>query len=108
MIGAVSFAVHCERAGAANPFPAIRVERHRFPAGSEQVFVQDVEHLEKRSVWRDVADFVIDEFAAGLRVALSPVLKFEIHNGLRNALIRSYASPNARSRTAAALDHYAE
>ena len=43
----VSFAVYGEGAGAANPFATIRVERHRFSASLQQVFIQDVEHLEK-------------------------------------------------------------
>src|ERR1051326_6429434 len=39
MIRPVSFAVHGERAGAANPFAAIGVERDGFLAGPEQIFV---------------------------------------------------------------------
>ena len=79
MIGTVSFTVNRKRAGAANPFSAIRVERDGFLASTEQIFVQNIEHLEKRSIRRNVADFVIDKFAAGLRVPLSPNSKFEVH-----------------------------
>ena len=80
MIRPVSFAVHGERAGAANPFAAIRVERDWFLAGPQQILVEDVEHLEKRRVRRNVADVVAGEFAGGPRVALSPDSQPEVHS----------------------------
>src|SRR5881296_1010713 len=46
-IGSVGFAIDRERAGAANSFATIGVERDRFLAGPEQIFVQNVEHFEK-------------------------------------------------------------
>jgi hypothetical protein len=79
MIGTVSFTVDRERAGTANSFPAIRVERDGFLAGSEQILIQDVEHLKKRSVRRNVADFVIDKFTGRLCVSLPPDFEFEVH-----------------------------
>src|SRR5881409_709273 len=47
VIGSVGFAIDRERAGAANSFATIGVERDRFLAGPEQIFVQNVEHFEK-------------------------------------------------------------
>src|SRR5262249_54019841 len=79
MIWAVSFAVNCKGAGAGNPFTAIRVERDGFPPAPNQIFVQNIEHLEKRSVRRNVAHVVIDEFAGGLRVLLTPNFQSKIH-----------------------------
>jgi hypothetical protein len=79
MIGAVSFTVDRKRAGAANSFPAIRVERDGFLAGSEQIFIKNIEHFEKRCVRGNVPHLVIDEFAAGLAILLPPNFKFEVH-----------------------------
>src|SRR5207237_7708368 len=64
MIGSVRFAVDRERAGAANTFAAIGVERDWFRSACDQSLIENVEHFEKRRVWRNVAHFVIDEFAA--------------------------------------------
>ena len=47
MIGPVSFSVDRKRASAANPFPAIRVERDRFPVCPNQIFIKDIKHFEK-------------------------------------------------------------
>jgi hypothetical protein len=60
MIRAVRFPVNRERAGAANPFAAIGIERDWLVALPEQFFVQNVKHFEKRSVRRNVAHLVID------------------------------------------------
>ena len=79
MIGAVSFTVDRKRAGPANAFPAIRVERDGFLSGSKQIFIKNIEHLEKRRVRGNVADFVIDKLAAGLAILLPPNFKFEVH-----------------------------
>ena len=54
-VRAVRDAVDQEPAGAADPFAAVRVERDRILALRDQPFVDDVEHLEKRHVGRDVA-----------------------------------------------------
>src|SRR5205814_1526854 len=60
MIGSVRFAVDRERAGAANTFAAIRVERDWFRSACDQSLIENVEHLEKRrtartrSSWRGV------------------------------------------------------
>ena len=64
MIRPVRFAVDGERARAANALAAIGVERDRFFAATEQLFVHDVEHLEKRSIRRNIGRFVFDELAA--------------------------------------------
>jgi hypothetical protein len=79
MIRPVSFAINRKRTRPANPLPAIRVERHGFAAAANEIFVQNIEHLEKRGFSGNVADFVIGKFAAGLRVALSPDFEFEVH-----------------------------
>src|SRR5947207_15829828 len=80
MIWAVSLTINRNRASAANPFPVIGVERDWFVTGSEQIFVENIEHLEKRRVRRNVADFVLNAFAAELRVALSPDPHPEVHS----------------------------
>src|SRR4029077_11783202 len=79
MIGSVRFAVDRERAGAANPFAAIGVERDWFLSASDQSLIENVEHFEKRRVRRNIAYFVIDEFAWRLSIFLSPDFEFEIH-----------------------------
>src|SRR2546426_913688 len=79
MIGTMRFSVDRERAGSANTLAAIGVERDWLLAASEQDFVQDVEHSEKRSVRRNAARVVIDEFARRLRVRLSPDSQVEVH-----------------------------
>ena len=45
----------------------------------DQVLIENVEHFEKRRVRRNVAHFVIDEFAWRLSVFLPPDFEFEIH-----------------------------
>src|SRR5205814_4347576 len=87
MIGSVWFAVDRERASAANTFTAIRVERDRFLSAFDQGLIENVEHFEKRGVRRNVAHFVIDEFAWRLSIFLLTNLEFEIH---------SYMSPLAK------------
>jgi hypothetical protein len=71
--------VNGERARAANAFATIGVEGDRFFATPEQIFIYDVEHLQKRSVRRNIVRFILDELAARFRVLLSPDAKFEIH-----------------------------
>ena len=79
MIGAVGLAIDRQRTNAANAFATIGVERNRFLAAPKQIFVQDVEHFEKRRVRRNVAHLIIDELAAGLPILLAPNLEFKIH-----------------------------
>ena len=79
MIGSVRFAVDRERAGATNAFAAIGVERDWFLSASDQSLIENVEHFEKRRVWRNVAYFVINEFAWRLSIFLAPDSEFEIH-----------------------------
>src|SRR6266481_4190250 len=80
MIGTVSFAIDRERARAANAFAAIGVKGNRFLASIKQLFVEDVEHFEKRRVRRDIADLVIDKFAGGLAVLLTPDSQRKVHS----------------------------
>src|SRR6266487_48546 len=70
MIGSMRFAINRERASAANTFAAIRVERDGFLSASNQSLIENVEHFEKRRIWRNVAHFVIDEFPWRLWVFL--------------------------------------
>src|SRR4029450_9016003 len=79
MIGSVWFTVNRERASAANAFAAIGVERDCFIAAPDQSLIENVEHFEKRRVRRNVAHFVIDEFAWRFRVWLPPNFQFEVH-----------------------------
>jgi hypothetical protein len=79
MIRTVRFAVHVKRAGAANSFTTIRIESDRIFAGNNEPLVHDIEHLEQRSLRRNIRRIVIDELAVRLRVRLSPNSQFEIH-----------------------------
>src|SRR5262245_3919992 len=79
MIGSLWFTVDRERAGAANAFAAIGVERDWFLSVSDQSLIENVEHFEKRRVRRNVTHFVIDDFAWRLSIFLAPDFEFEIH-----------------------------
>src|SRR5438552_6627022 len=79
MIGTVRFSVNGERAGSANALAAIGVERDWLLAASEQNFVQNVEHLEKRGVRRNVAHAVINEFTGCLCIRLAPDSQVKVH-----------------------------
>ena len=79
MVRPVCLAVNGERARAANAFAAIGVEGDRFFATPEQIFIYDVEHLQKRSVRRNIARFILDELAARFRVLLSPDSQKKVH-----------------------------
>src|SRR5262249_1608034 len=118
MIGTVWFAVNGERASAANTFAAIRVERDWFVSTSHQSLIENVQHFYQRRVRRNVARFIINEFAWRLSVLLSPDLEFEVHgkkncratgsvpvarlagaaSALQSCLLFTYSSsvPNAR------------
>src|SRR5437899_8988443 len=80
MIGTLSFAIDRERARAANAFAAIGVKRDRLLAAIKQLFVENVEHFEKRRVRRDIADLVIDEFAGRFRIGLPPDSQQKVHS----------------------------
>jgi hypothetical protein len=56
----------------ADPLAAVRVECNRVFALANEVFVDDVEHLEKRHVGRDVLRDVIDETAGLILRRLTP------------------------------------
>ena len=79
MIRAMRFAIDRERAGAAEPFATIRIERDRFLILADEPLVHDVEHLEKRSVRRNARHFIRDELALRLRIFLPPDFQFEVH-----------------------------
>ena len=65
-------AVDHHAARAADPLAAIVIERDRLFALCDQLFVEDVEHLEERRMRRDVRDLVGDERALRLAVLLAP------------------------------------
>src|SRR5215213_9913338 len=66
-------------AGAADPLPAIVVERDRFLTHLVQVPVDYVQHLEKRHVRIDVFRFVTNHLSLSVRVLLSPDMKRQVH-----------------------------
>ncbi len=80
MIGAMRFAVDRERAGAADAFATIRIERDRLFAAADQAFVHDIEHFEKRRIRGNVGRFVLDELALRLGILLPPDFEFESHD----------------------------
>ena len=49
--GPVAAAVDEEGARTTDAFAAVVVERHRFVTLAQQVFIQYVQHLQKRHVW---------------------------------------------------------
>src|SRR6266545_1802736 len=80
MIRSMCFTVNRERASAANTFAAIRVERDGFLTAPDQSLIENVEHFEKRRILRNVAHFVIDEFASRLRIWLAPNSQTKVHS----------------------------
>jgi hypothetical protein len=65
-------AIHEEAARAADALAAVGVERDGILAGRNQPFVDHVEHLQKRHVWRHLLDGVIHEPARRARPGLPP------------------------------------
>ena len=78
-LAAVGNAIDDERAGAADAFPAVGVERDRFPAARDELLIDDIEHFQERHVRDDVLGFVDLEAAGRARVLLAPDLEDEIH-----------------------------
>jgi len=74
LTGTVGVTVDVQRAHAADTLAAVVVERYGLLALVDKVVVQDVEHLKKRGVCRDVLDFARLEAALGLSVLLTPYL----------------------------------
>ncbi len=76
---AVGTSLDHEAAASADAFAAIVIEGDRFFAFGHQILVEDIQHLEKRRIRRDVAHGVGHEPAFGLPVLLSPDLEGEVH-----------------------------
>ena len=79
---AVGHAVDQETARPADALAAIVVEGDRLFAAADQLFVQDVEHLQERHVGGHLLDLVGDELARRLRVFLPPDFQSEVHDYL--------------------------
>ena len=65
-----------QAAGAADAFTAVAVEGDRFLAAVDQIFVEEVEHLEQRHLADDVADRVVDQLAGLVGTGLAPNTEF--------------------------------
>src|SRR5262249_62122062 len=78
-IRSVRNAVDDQAAHAADAFAAIGVEGDRIFALLDQPFVDDVEHLEKGHVRRDMVGGVIDELPARVWSSLAPDSQVEFH-----------------------------
>jgi hypothetical protein len=50
IVGTVGATVYIQAAGTANPFAAVVVECHRFFILPDQLFIQDIEHLEEGTI----------------------------------------------------------
>ena len=72
-------AVDHHAARAADAFAAIVLELNRLLAFFNQLFVDDIEHLQKGRVGADVVGGVFDEVAIARRGVLSPDVEFQIH-----------------------------
>jgi hypothetical protein len=66
--------------GPADAFATVAVEGDRIFAAGDQILVDDVEHLQKGHVRRNVLGFVGDEAAAVVRTRLAPDLQGEVHH----------------------------
>jgi hypothetical protein len=75
----VGLAVDHHGAHAADPFTTVGVEGHGLLTTHRELLVQDVEHLEKGGVLRDVPDLVGHETALLLGPALAPDVQHEVH-----------------------------
>src|SRR5207249_6812588 len=78
--GTVSFAVNRERTRTANSFAAIGIECDWLLAAHDQLFIQNIEHFQKRRVRRDVFHVVIHEFAGGFWIRLPPNAQAKVHS----------------------------
>ena len=81
LLGTVGLSVDHEAAGATDSFTTIAVERDGLVAISDEVLVDEVEHLEKGHLVLHICCFVGLEVAGVGRTALAPDLECEIHNG---------------------------
>jgi hypothetical protein len=64
---------------AADALAAVALERDGLFAARLELVVDDVEHLQEGHVRVDIVGVVADEFAIGVRAALSPDFEGELH-----------------------------
>ena len=80
MIRAMRFAVDRERAGAADSFATIGIERDRFFASRRSARSFTMSSISRNDVFGEISRrFVVDELAFRFRVLLSPDFELEIH-----------------------------
>ncbi len=80
--GPWAHAVDQETARPADALAAIVVEGHRLFAAADQLFVEDVEHLQERHVGGHPLDLVGDELSRRVCVFLPPDFQSEVHDYL--------------------------
>src|SRR6267143_1870597 len=78
-LGSVSDAVDHESAHAADPFPAIVVERNWLFTLRDEFLVEDVEHLQERHVGIHALVFVLNHAARVTWILLPPHMKGQLH-----------------------------
>ncbi|MPN38973.1 hypothetical protein SDC9_186498 [bioreactor metagenome] len=78
-MAAMRHAVDHQRAHSADAFPAIRIEGYRVLACRDDLFVNNVEHLEEGHVLADTLGLVGLKMAGRLAVPLPPNFKCQIH-----------------------------
>jgi hypothetical protein len=75
----MGFPIYVQGAHSTYTFPAIVVESHGRTSISDEVVVQNVEHLEKRCIRRYSLYTIILEMTPGMRILLTPNFQIEIH-----------------------------
>jgi hypothetical protein len=71
-IGSVRTAINVKAAASADSFPAIMVKGNRLFIPEYQFFIQNIKHLQKRTVGRYVADLIIHELSFRFGIFLTP------------------------------------
>ena len=79
LFGAVRDAVDSHRAHTANALAAVVVENDRLFTLLDKLFVQNIEHFQKRAVFADVIDCVFYKTTLVVGVFLSPNFKMYFH-----------------------------
>jgi hypothetical protein len=62
-----------------NPLPAIMIEGNRILALTDQTLVENVEHLEKRHLVRDVVHLIGLKASRRIGIRLPPNLEGDVH-----------------------------
>jgi hypothetical protein len=63
IIGAMGAAVDIQAAHPANTFPAVMIEYHRFFIFLNKALIQDIEHLQKRTIRGNTFELIGHEFS---------------------------------------------